>query len=443
MPRPLNVAVAGLGTVGAGVVRLLQQHRALIARRAGRELRLVAVSARDPRRERGIDLTGIRWQSDPLKLALDPEVEVVCELIGGEEGIALALARATLAAGKPLVTANKAMLAVHGAELAELAEERGATIGFEAAVAGGIPVIKALREGLAANGIRRVYGILNGTCNYILTQMRESGRPFSEVLEEAQRLGYAEADPATDIDGYDAAHKLALLAALAFGGRPRFDAIHIEGIRQVTPEDIRYAEELGYRIKLLGVARMTEAGLEQRLHPAMVPAQAPIAQVEGVYNGVVVDGDFVGSTVYEGRGAGSGPTASAVVADLIDLARGKRLPVFGVPRSALADHPIAPMAAHVGCYYIRLQVVDRPGVMAEIAAVLRDHAISIESLIQRGRNPGRGVPIVLTSHETTEEAMVRALSRIGRLPSVLEEPRMIRIEPLEAGPAQPEGGLCP
>ncbi len=429
MSEPLRVALAGLGTVGAGTFRLLATHRELLARRTGREIRVVAVSARDRRRERGLDLSGVRWVDDPLALATDPEVDVVCELIGGSAGIALELARTALAAGKPLVTANKAMLALHGLELARFAEARGLTIGWEAAVAGGIPVIKALREGLAANRVRRVYGILNGTCNYILTQMRQSGRPFAEVLAEAQRLGYAEADPSTDVDGIDAAHKLALLAALAFGGRPRFDAIHIEGIRHVAPEDIAYAEELGYRIKLLAVARETEAGLEQRLHPAMVPADAPIAQVEGVYNGVVVDADFVGTTVYEGQGAGAGPTASAVVADLLDIARGALRPVFGIPARELADRPVAPMSAHVGCYYIRLLVVDRPGVLAEIAAVLRDHRVSIESLIQRARNPGRGVPIVLTSHETTEEAMVAALARIGRLPSVLETPRMIRIEP--------------
>ena len=330
--------------------------------------------------------------------------------------------------GKPVVTANKAMLAHHGAELALLAEDAGTQLRFEAAVAGGIPIVKSLREGLAANRILRVYGILNGTCNFILTTMRETGREFADVLTEAQALGYAEADPAFDVDGIDAAHKLALLAALAFGGRPRFDAIHIEGIRHVSAMDIAFAEQLGYRIKLLGVARMTPTGLEQRMHPCMVPVRSPIGQVEGVFNGVVVEGDQVGAVVHEGRGAGAGPTASAVVGDIVDIARGLALPTFGVPATRLVDHPIASMAAHAGSYYIRLMVVDQPGVLADISAVLRDHDVSIESLIQRGRNPGQAVPIVLTSHDTTEADMRGALERIGALAAVLEPPRMIRIE---------------
>ena len=428
MGGPLRVGIAGLGTVGCGVVDLLQRNHELLARRTGRPIRIVAVSARDPARPRRVALDGLRWHGDARALAEDPEVDVVCELIGGAEGIALELARRTLAGGRHLVTANKAMLAQHGAELARLAEAREVALGFEAAVAGGIPIVKALREGLAANRVRRIYGILNGTSNYILTVMRESGRDFAEVLAEAQALGYAEADPSFDVDGIDAAHKLALLAALAFGGRPRFDAIHVEGIRHVAAADIAYADELGYRIKLLGVARMTEAGLEQRLHPCMVPKDAPIAQVEGVFNGIVVECEDAGVVVLEGRGAGAGPTASAVVADLIDIARGLRLPVLGVPAAVLADHRSAPMSAHRGSYYIRLMVVDRPGVLADIAAVLRDHEVSIEALIQRARNPGQAVPIVLTSHETTEAAMSAALARIGTLAAVLEPPRMIRIE---------------
>jgi homoserine dehydrogenase len=326
------------------------------------------------------------------------------------------------------VTANKALLALHGAELAGLAEASGAALAFEAAVAGGIPIVKALKEGLAGNRVQRVYGILNGTCNYILTQMRETGRDFAAVLAEAQSLGYAEADPSFDVDGIDAAHKLTLLASLAFGGRPRFDAVHVEGIRHVSALDIAFAQELGYRIKLLGVARMTGQGLEQRVHACMVPAEAPIARVEGVLNGVVVEGDAVGTAVLEGRGAGAGPTASAVVADVIDIARGLATPTFGVPAAKLADHAIAPMSAHEGRYYIRLMVVDRPGVMADISAVLRDHEVSIESLIQRGRNPGQAVPIVLTSHDTTEAAMRGALERLAGLGSVAEPPRMIRVE---------------
>src|ERR671918_223337 len=291
MPEPLRLGIAGLGTVGSAVLRLLAQNGSLLAERAGRELVVTAVSARDRERDRGVDLECARWYDDPLALAADPEVDLVVELIGGADGPALALCRAALEAGKPVVTANKALLAHHGAELAALAEAHRVTIGFEAAVAGGIPIVKTLREALAGNRISRVYGILNGTCNYILTTMRESGRSFEDVLGEAQALGYAEADPSFDVDGIDAAHKLALLASLAFGGRPRFDAIHIEGIRHISALDISFARELGYRIKLLGVARMTPAGLEQRLHPCMVPVDAPIAAVEGVFNGIVVEGD--------------------------------------------------------------------------------------------------------------------------------------------------------
>ncbi len=388
---------------------------------------MTAVSARDRDRSRGLDLVGVRWHDDARALAEDSEVDLVCELIGGDS-VALDLVRASLRRGRHVVTANKAMLALHGAELARLAEGNGAQLRWEAAVAGGIPIIRSLREGLAANRILGVHGILNGTCNFILTTMRETGREFADVLAEAQSLGYAEADPAFDVDGIDAAHKLALLAALAFGGRPRFDAIDIEGIRHVSAMDIAFADQLGYRIKLLGVARLTPAGLEQRLHPCMVPATAPIGQVEGVFNGVVIEGDEVGAVMHEGRGAGAGPTASAVVADIMDLARGSVVPTFGVPADELADHPIAPLAAHEGSYYIRLMVLDEPGVLADVSAVLRDHEVSIESLIQRGRNPGQAVPIVLTSHDTTEARMRGALARIGALPTVLEPPRMIRIE---------------
>jgi homoserine dehydrogenase len=412
------------------VLRLLDENGALVGLRAGRELRVVAVSARNRQRERGLALERYRWYDDPLALAADPEIDLVVELIGGADGPALALCRAALQAGKPVVTANKALLAQHGAELARLAEAEGAAIGFEAAVAGGIPIVKTLREGLAGNRIRRVYGILNGTCNYILTTMRESGREFDDVLQEAQRLGYAEADPSFDIDGIDAAHKLALLSALAFGCAPVNRAVHTEGIRHVSPLDIAFASEMGYRIKLLGVARLTEHGLEQRVHPSMVRIGTPISQVEGVFNAVVAEGDQVGSTLYYGRGAGGGPTASAVVADLADLAKGARPPVFGLPEARLETLPVAPMDRHYGAYYFRLMVVDKPGVMADVAACLRDHEVSIEALIQRARNPGEPVPIVLTTHETAEAQMTGALVEIGALAAVLEPPRMIRIEAL-------------
>ena len=310
MTRPLSVGIAGLGTVGGGVLKLLRDNAEIVTARAGRPIAVTAVSARDRSKDRGIAVTGLRWYDDPVALAGDPGVDVVVELIGGSEGPARALADATIAAGKPLVTANKALLAVHGAELARSAEERGVTLKFEAAVAGGIPAIKALREGLAGNRISNVAGILNGTCNYILTQMRERGREFADVLADAQKLGYAEADPSFDIDGVDAAHKLAILAALAFGRPVSFEDVHVEGIRRISALDIAFATELGYRIKLLGIARQTEAGIETRVHPCMVPQTAPIARVDGVFNAVVAEGDFVGRVMLEGRGAGAGPTAS-------------------------------------------------------------------------------------------------------------------------------------
>ncbi len=389
MTRPLSVALAGLGTVGGGVLKLLRDNADIVTARAGRPIAVTAVSARDRSKDRGVPLSGLHWYEDPVGLATDPAVDVVVELIGGSDGPALALAEATIGAGKPLVTANKALLAVHGAELAAAAEASGVTLAFEAAVAGGIPVIKALREGLAGNRISAVAGILNGTCNYILTQMRERGREFADVLADAQKLGYAEADPSFDIDGIDAAHKLAILAALAFGRPVAFDRVHIEGIRGVSALDIGFAGELGYRIKLLGIARQTEAGIETRVHPCMVPQAAPIARVDGVFNAVVAEGDFVGRVMLEGRGAGAGPTASAVVADLIDIARNRMTPVWGASAAALSSAPSVPMSNHIGPYYLRLMVVDRPGVIADVTAILRDLGISLESMLQRGRSPGR------------------------------------------------------
>ena len=430
MTGPLRIGVAGLGTVGVGTVRLLAEHADLLAQRCGRRLEVAAVSARERNRDRGVDVSEARWYDDAQGLADDADIDVVVELIGGADGVALDLCRAAIKAGKHVVTANKALIAGHGTELAALAESAGVALGYEAAVAGGIPIVKALREGLAANRVDRVYGILNGTCNYILSAMRESGRDFAEVLAEAQRLGYAEADPGFDIDGVDSAHKLAILASLAFGCRLDFDAVHIEGIRHVSPLDIDYALDLGYHVKLLGIAGLTERGLEQRVHPCMVSVDVPIAHVDGVFNAVVAEGDFVDRTMFSGRGAGAGPTASAVVADLADIARNRILPVFGIPAGELADIPAASMENHFGAYYIRLMVVDRPGVMADVTAALRDAEVSVEALIQRGRNPGDVVPVVLTTHETEERAMRQALSRIGELDTVLEAPHMIRIEQL-------------
>jgi homoserine dehydrogenase len=425
---PLKIAVAGLGTVGAGTVQLLQRQADHLALRAGRPLVVTAVSARDKSRDRGTDLSAARWYDDAVALAAGPESDIVVELIGGSDGIGRRVVETALAHKKHVVTANKALMAEHGTALAEEAEASGVSLAFEAAVAGGIPIIKTLREGLVGNRLGRVYGILNGTTNYILTTMRETGRDFAEVLAEAQELGYAEADPSFDIDGVDASHKLAILASVAFGRPVDLAGVYCEGIRHISALDIGFAEELGYRIKLLGIARLTDHGLEQRVHPCMVRREAPIAAVEGVFNGVVAEGDFVGQLMLEGRGAGAGPTASAVVADIVDIATGRRVPPFGVPVGSLARITGAPMESHRGAYYIRLMVVDQPGVIADVAAALRDEAVSLESMIQRGRSENEAVPVVLTTHVSVEAAMRKALAAIGKLESVLEPPRMIRIE---------------
>lgn len=426
-PEPLRVGLAGLGTVGVGVVRLLRANASAIERRAGRPIEIVAVSARDRHRDRAVDLSGVHWHHDPLSLAAAGDIDVVAELIGGADGAALALVEAALSHGKFVVSANKAMLAHHGGRLGRLAEERGAAIAFEAAVAGGIPVIKALREGLGANRFNRISGILNGTCNFVLSQMRATGQPFEAVLTEAQNRGYAEADPSLDIDGRDAAHKLALLAAIGFDIPIDLDMVYVEGIRHISPLDIEYADELGYRIKLVGTAERTERGIEQRVHPTMVPTSEPLAHVDGVDNAVVIEGDAVNHLVLQGPGAGAGPTASAVVADLIDLAQGRRLPSF---IHHAEDKLVAvSIAEHAGPCYVRLMVLDQPGVIADIAAELRNERVSMEAMIQRRNHPGRPVPVVLTTHPSQEAALRRALARIGRLGTVVEPPRMIRIGP--------------
>lgn len=430
MSEPLKIGVAGLGTVGAGVLKLLDAQRSLLTRRCGRDLRVVAVSARDRKRDRGVSLDGMTWCDDPVDLASNKDVDVVLELIGGSDGPAKSLVETAIGAGKHVVTANKALIAHHGTELAKIAEKIGVTLAFEAAVAGGIPIVKALREGLSANQLSNVYGILNGTCNYILSAMRETGREFNDVLAEAQELGYAEADPAFDVDGVDAAHKLAILTSLAFGCSVDFDAVHIEGIRHISPVDIQFADELGYRIKLLGLTRSTDHGIEQRVHPCMVPLDTPIAHVEDVFNAVVADGDYVDTTMYQGRGAGEGPTASAVVADLVDIALGRTVPTFGVPAETLVPLDPAPMSRHKGSYYVRLMVLDQPGVFADIAAALRDHNVSMEAVLQRRRAPDEAVPVVVTTHETEEASMIGTLEAIGALEAVVEPPRMIRIERL-------------
>ena len=430
MTAPLRIAIAGLGTVGAAVADILSSRRELIAARCGRAVDIVAVSARDRNRDRGVDLSAVDWFDDAGVMATEADADVVLELIGGEDGIAKAVCENAIAAGRHVVTANKALLAMHGLALAVKAEAAAVGLGYEASVAGGIPVIKALREGFVGNRVSSIHGILNGTCNYILTTMRETGRAFDDVLAEAQALGYAEADPTFDIDGIDAAHKLALLASVAFGCEVDFAGVHVEGIRHISADDIAFAEELGYRIKLLGIANETPDGIEQRVHPCMVPMDAPLAHVEGVFNAVVADGDAVGTSVLQGRGAGAGPTASAVISDIADIARGAILPVFSVPASQLSKPARVSIENRRGPYYVRLTVLDRPGVIADVSAALRDEEVSVGALLQRGRSAEGSVPVVLTLHETGEAAMQRALTRIAALDTVVETPCMIRIEHL-------------
>jgi homoserine dehydrogenase len=429
MPAPLRIAIAGLGTVGGGVVKALLARERELAERAERRLEIVAVSARDRAKPRAADMSGLNWVEDCRALA-DSEADVVVELIGGEEGVAYDLAKASLASGKHVVTANKAMLAHHGAQLAALAEEKGLALKFEAAAAGGIPIVKALRESLIAHGIVSVSGILNGTCNFILTNMEKTGRSFADVLKEAQQLGYAEADPTLDVGGMDTAHKLALLSSLAFGVRPDLKHMLVEGIEHITPDDIGYAREFGYRIKLLGVARATSAGIDQRVQPAMVRAGTPLADVDGAFNAVNADAGEAGPFFFEGRGAGEGPTASAVIADLVDIALGSFEPAFGKPARTLVPLVPASPEAVSSAFYLRFEVRDEPGVLAEIAGHLAEEGVSIESMLQRGRNPREPVSIVMITHETPRTAVARALKAIATSDKVLGPSRMI---PMEAG----------
>ena len=405
---------------------------------AGRPIELVAVSARDRGRERGVDLSALTWFDDPVALASSPGIDCFVELIGGEDGPALASVEAGLAAGKHVVTANKALLARHGLRLAGIAECNRVSLGFEAAVAGGIPIVKCLREALYGNAISRVYGILNGTCNYILTRMEQDGITFRDALSEAQRLGYAEADPTFDIEGLDAAHKLAILTSLAFGTEIDSESIFVEGISGIRPEDIAAADELGYRIRLLAVAQKTDTGIEQRVHPTMVPRDSDIARITGVTNAVAVDGDFVGSVILSGPGAGGNATASAVVADLTDLARGDLVKPLGRPVGQLRPYKRARMRAHEGGYYLRLMVPDRPGGFASIARIMADANISLASIVQRNRPPRSAplseqvaeLPVTIITHDTTEQAVRSALKAIQAEGHISGRPQMIRIEKL-------------
>ena len=425
--RAMRVAVAGLGTVGTGVIRLLETNRDLIARRAGRPIEIVAVSARDRSKDRGVDMSTFRWMDDMMEMPKCDDVDVVVELIGGSDGPALTLSRATLAAGKPLVTANKAMLAHHGLALAELAEKAGIPLKYEAAVAGGIPVIKGLREGAAANEISQVYGILNGTCNYILSTMEKEGLDFDVVLDEAQKLGYAEADPTFDIDGIDAAHKLSILSSLAFGTQIDFDSVDVEGIREIIAADIHEAAALGYRIRLVGIAENTEHGLFQRVHPVLVPMDHPFAHVDGSLNAILAEGNFVGRLFFQGAGAGEGPTASAVVADLIDVARDEYGDPFAMQIAHLDKQPKADSGSRIGRTYLRFMVKDKPGVLAEIAAAMRDAGVSIESLIQRGVNADGSVILVVVTHHCAESTIDQTLENLSGSDSLVSKPMVLHI----------------
>jgi homoserine dehydrogenase len=433
MSNALRLGIAGLGTVGAGVLDIVAKHGALLAERAGVPVKVTGVAARDKTKNRGHDLLGLAWFDDAVALAKAADIDVFVELIGGDGDPAKAAVEAAIASGKHVVTANKALLAHHGAHLARLAEAKGVALNFEASVAGGIPIIKALREGLIGNRVTKVFGIMNGTCNYILTKMANEGRAFADVLQEAQALGYAEADPTFDIGGFDTAHKLAVLTSLAFGSEVNLPAIEIEGIEAITLDDIRNASDMGYKIKLLGVAVAHKEGIEQRVHPTLVPKGSPASDTDGVFNAIVVKGDFVGDLMLEGRGAGAHPTASAVISDIVDIARGNLRPAFGIPAAKLAPYKAAPKKAHEGGFYVALELHDRPGAVAAVATILAKENISIESIVQRGKRGDEArqtATFILITHDTVETAIRAAIARIEKDGHVASKPRLIRIERL-------------
>jgi homoserine dehydrogenase len=426
MTDPLRLGIAGLGTVGVGVVRIAQRQANLLSRRCGRPVEITAVSARSRDRDRGVSLSQYAWEDDPVTLARRADIDVFVELMGGSDGPARAATEAAIAAGKDVVTANKAMLALHGQALAEAAEAEGGVLRFEAAVAGGIPVIKALTEGLAGNAIDRVMGVMNGTCNYILTRMDDAGLTYDEAFAEADGLGYLEADPELDVGGIDAAHKLTLLAAIAYGTKPHFENITLEGIGSITIEDIRRAGDMGYRIKLLGVAQMTGRGLEQRMSPCLVPAASPLGQLEGGTNMVVIEGDSVGQIVLRGAGAGEGPTASAVMSDVCDIARGIRVSTFGQPAAALDDAPPA-SAASPARYYLRMELADKPGALAKVATALGEAGVSIDRMRQYD-HPGDNAPVLIVTHKAARPDLDTALGALPATGVVVGDPVALRIE---------------
>ena len=428
MARTINIAIAGLGTVGAETYRIITEESDFLKARSSANFNVVAVSAKSKDKKRDVDLTGVEWIADCRDIADIDNIDVVIELVGGSEGVAKDLVEKAITNGKSVITANKALVATHGNNIGELVAKHDVMFGYEAAVAGGIPIIKTIREGLASNRLSKIYGILNGTCNYILSVMRETGQEFEDILADAQRLGYAEADPSFDVDGVDAAHKLAILSAIAFQTPINFSGVYVEGIRLISPIDIDFATELGYRIKLLGIGELLSNGLQQRVRPCLVPVNIPIAQVEDVFNAVAVEAEGLGTSLSYGRGAGAGPTSSAVLSDLLDFANNRRTSFLGTADSELVVRPIQELQKLSGSYYLRLQVYDRPGVLADLTAVFRDKGVSVEALLQRGRNPDGTVPVVLTTHETSEEAIQKSVAEFEKLENVVEKPCILPIE---------------
>ena len=428
MARTINIAIAGLGTVGAETYRIITEESDFLKARSSANFNVVAVSAKSRDKKRDVDLTGTEWITDCRDIADINNIDVVIELVGGSEGVAKELIEKAITNGKSVITANKALVATHGNNIGQLVAKHDVMFGYEAAVAGGIPIIKTIREGLASNRLGKIYGILNGTCNYILSVMRETGQEFEDILADAQRLGYAEADPSFDVDGVDAAHKLAILSAIAFQTPINFSGVYVEGIRLISPIDIDFATELGYRIKLLGIGELIGNGLQQRVRPCLVPVNIPIAQVEDVFNAVAAEAEGLGTSLSYGRGAGAGPTSSAVLSDLLDFANNRRTSFLGTADSELVVRPIQELQKLSGSYYLRLQVYDRPGVLADLTAVFRDKGVSVEALLQRGRNPDGTVPVVLTTHETSEEAIQKSVAEFEKLENVVEKPCILPIE---------------
>ena len=428
MARTINIAIAGLGTVGAETYRIITEESDFLKARSSANFNVVAVSAKSRDKKRDVDLTGTEWITDCRDIADINNIDVVIELVGGSEGVAKELVEKSITNGKSVITANKALVATHGNNIGKLVAKHDVMFGYEAAVAGGIPIIKTIREGLASNRIDKIYGILNGTCNYILSVMRETGQEFEDILADAQRLGYAEADPSFDVDGVDAAHKLAILSAIAFQTPINFSGVYVEGIRLISPIDIDFATELGYRIKLLGIGELLGNGLQQRVRPCLVPINIPISQVEDVFNAVAAEAEGLGTSLSYGRGAGAGPTSSAVLSDLLDFANNRRTSFLGAADSELVARPVQELQKLSGSYYLRLQVYDKPGVLADLTAVFRDKGVSVEALLQRGRNPDGTVPVVLTTHETSEAAIQKSVAEFEKLENVVEKPCILPIE---------------